>query len=333
MRNPGRWSLAIGVALVAACFVTPPAGAAETTFTDSCADVYGKRARGDLDKTTDPTPGSAVVSGQRVAMTLEWPTFAVAGERTHRVIECLSVDDGPPRLWAELQFTSSSGTVSLSAVVPSGVGAKSAVCSQSFLKTQGSFGPVTRWSEKTCYSGGKSGQFSALARSSSPPSESSQPERRSSPTTRPPLFSPPSSSSTPPPQSADDDSSRDSDDYKPPWPPWEKEPRVSAGPPSTTVTTRQAQESTPTTRKAAGSEDEEALPAGTPTSAPSSTLPRTGAGIVVLIAIAAVALFSGRTLRRASYVIEDNLPVPAVPVGDDLPLRDDDPTLIMGRRW
>jgi hypothetical protein len=50
---------------------------------------------------------------------------------------------------------------------------------------------------------------------------------------------------------------------------------------------------------------------------------------VVLIGIAAVALFSGRTLRRASYVIEDNLPVPAVPIDDE----DLDPTLVLGRRW
>jgi hypothetical protein len=44
--------------------------------------------------------------------------------------------------------------------------------------------------------------------------------------------------------------------------------------------------------------------------------------------VAAVALFSGRTLRRASDHIADSLPVPAVPVDED-----DDPTLVLGRRW
>lgn len=312
----------MGIALAAVGLAAPAAGAAETDFTDSCGDVYGKRARGDLDKTTDPSPGSSVISGQRVDMTLQWPTFAVAGERAHRVIECLSIDGGAPRLWAERRFTSAAGTVSLSAVVPAGVGAKSTVCGQTFLKTQGSFGPVSRWSEKTCYPGGKAGSFSALARSPSPPSDRRAPESPSTPTTRGPLFSPPSTS---PPSSRVP--SPDDADYQPPWPPWEKAPRVSASPPSTTVTTSPALESTPTTRKAGA---EVAAPAATagPTSAPSDTLPRTGAGLIVLLGIAAVALFSGRTLRRASYVIEDSLPVPAVPVDDE-----DDPTLILGRRW
>ena len=84
-------------------------------FDDTCADVYGKRAVGDLDKTTDPAPGSPVTSGEQVSVTLTWPTFAVAGERAHRVMECLSIDGGAPRLWADRQFTSASGTVSLAA--------------------------------------------------------------------------------------------------------------------------------------------------------------------------------------------------------------------------
>jgi hypothetical protein len=269
--------LVVGVALVVVGLAAPAAGAAETAFTETCADVYGKRA----------------------------------------------VDGGPPRLWAERQFTSAEGSVSLSAVVPAGVDAKSTVCGQSFLKTQGSFGPVTRRSEKTCYPGGKSGSFSALARSPSPPSERKAPEERSTPTTRAPLFSPPSASPSPSPPSS---TSRD-EDFKPPWPPWEKAPRMAPSPPATTVTTTAALERTPTTRKSAA---EEAAPASTSSpGAPSSTLPRTGAGVVVLMGIAAVALFSGRTLRRASYVIEDNLPVPAVPIDDE----DLDPTLVLGRRW
>lgn len=320
MRSSRRWLFVVGAALVVVGLVTPAAGAAEAAFTETCAEVYGKRAVGDLEKTTDPSPGNTVLSGQNVSVTLEWPTFAVAGERAHRVMECLSIDGGPPRLWAERQFTSAEGTVSLSAVVPAGVEPKSTVCGQSFLKTQGSFGPVTRWSEKTCYPAGKSGSFSALARSPSPPSERRAPENRSTPTTRAPLFSPPSPS---PPSSS---TSRD-EDFAPPWPPWEKAPRVAASPPATTVTTTAAHERTPTTRKSAAAE--EAAPATTSTSAPSSTLPRTGAGMVVLLGIAAVALFSGRTLRRASYVIEDNLPVPAVPVDEE----DLDPTLVLGRRW
>jgi hypothetical protein len=324
MRSRRRSLFVVGAALAVVALAAPAARAAETTFTETCADVYGKRAVGDLDKTTDPSPGSTVLSGQRVTVTLEWPTFAVAGERAHRVMECLSVDGGPPRLWAERQFTSAEGSVSLSAVVPTGLEPKSTVCGQSFLKTQGSFGPVTRRSEKTCYPGGKSGSFSALARSPSPPSERNAPENRSTPTTRAPLFSPPSDSPWPSPPSSS--TSRD-ENFAPPWPPWEKAPRVAASPPATTVTTAAPAERTPTTRKSAAAE--EAAPATTSTGAPSSTLPRTGAGVVVLIGIAAVALFSGRTLRRASYVIEDNLPVPAVPIDDE----DLDPTLVLGRRW
>ncbi|HET9770547.1 MAG TPA: hypothetical protein VFS16_06645 [Acidimicrobiia bacterium] len=317
----------MGVALVAAGFAAPsPAGAAtETTFDETCADVYGKRAVGDLDKTTDPPPGSTVTSGQRVTVTLQWPTFAVAGQRAHRVMECLSIDGEAPQLWAERRFTSAEGTVSFSAAVPNNLGAKSTVCGQSFLKTEGSFGPVTRRSEKTCYPAGKNGSFTALARSPSPPAERSAPEKRSTPTTRAPLFSPPSQSPSPSPSPSPPSGS---EEFAPPWPPWEKAPRVSASPPATTVTTTAALESTPTTRKSAAAE-EVASPATAPTSAPSNALPRTGAGVVVLIGIAAVALFSGRTLRRASYVIEDHLPVEAVPY-DDL---EDDPTLVLGRRW
>jgi hypothetical protein len=80
-------------------------------------------------------------------------------------------------------------------------------------------------------------------------------------------------------------------------------------------------------RKAAGSQS--AAPVTAPTRAPSQTLPRTGAGVVVLLGVAAVALFSGRTLRKTAHHIEDSMPVDAVPVDDD----DDEPTLVLGRRW
>lgn len=316
MSRRGWSAAAIGIAL--AVGLAAPAGAGETTFDDTCADAYGHRPVGDLEKATDPTAGSAVTSGQRVALTLNWPTFAVAGERDHRVIECLSVDGGTPRLWAERQFRSADGTVTLSTVVPEGLSAKSTVCGQSFLKTRGSFGPVSRWSEKTCFPAAKESQFSAFARSPSPKESSApQPESRSTPTTRGPLFSappesPPSAPSSPP---------KGSGDYQAPWPPWEKEPRVSESPPvaSTTTTTTKAKP-----RKALGSEA--AAPAA-PTRAPSQALPRTGAGVVVLLGVAGVALFSGRTLRKTAHHIEDSLPVDAVPVDDD------EPTLVLGRRW
>jgi hypothetical protein len=319
------WSAVIGIAL--AIGLAAPAGAKETTFDDTCADVYGKRAIGDLDKSTDPVPGSGVSSGQRVSVTLEWPTSAVAGQRAHRVMECLSVDGGAPRLWAERSFSSAEGTVSLAATFPPGLAPKSTVCGQSFLKTQGSFGPVTRWSEKTCYPVGKTGSFSALARSPSPESRSTpSPESRSTPTTRAPLFSPPSTSPKLPSGSGDNYDS----DYKPPWPPWERTPRMSEAPPlATTPTTTTPFAAAPSPRQSSGTEDEEAAtPATTSTGTPGSALPRTGAGVVVLLGVAAVALFSGRTLRRASYAIEDNLPVPAVPIDDE-----GEPTLILGRRW
>lgn len=314
----------IGVALVVAGLAVPAGAATETAFDETCAEVYGKRARGDLDKATDPPPGTGLAPGQQVAVTLRWPTFAVAGQRNHRVMECLSIDGDAPRLWAEHRFASAEGTVSFTAVVPPGVASNSTVCGQSFLKTQGSFGPVTRWSEKTCYPAGKAGSFSALARAPSPPAERSAPESRSTPTTRAPLFSPPSDSSSPSPSSR----STSRDEYQPPWPPWEKAPRVSeASPPATTVTTTAAVESTPATRRSAGAEV--AAPATSPARAPSNALPRTGAGLVVLLGMAAVALFSGRTLRRASHAIEDHLPVEALPVEDE----DYDPTLVLGRRW
>jgi hypothetical protein len=312
--------LAVGLALPAGLAV--PAGAAETTFTDTCDEVYGRRAVGDLEKSTDPVAGSSVGSGQTISVTLQWPNKMVAGNRAHRVLECLSVDGGPARNWAERQFTTDQGAVSLSADVPSDVPAKSTICSQSFLKTEGAFGPVTRWSEKTCFPVGTEGTFRALARSASPPSESKprhRPESNSPPTTRGPLFSSPPTTSKPysPPSG--------SGEYESPWPPWEKAPRVAASPPVTTPTTSKA--TTPTTRKSQRAEV--ASPAGTePTRAPSQTLPRTGAGVAVLLAIAAVALFSGRTLRKTANHIEDNLPVEAVPVDDD-----DEPTLVLGRRW
>ena len=316
----GGMALAVGLVALAT-----PAGAAPTTFTDTCDEVYGRKPIGDLEKTTDPVAGSAVASGDTVAVTLQWPNMMVAGNRAHRVLECLSVDGAAPRQWAERQFTTDQGAVSFEAVVPSGLSTKSTVCSQSFLKTQGPFGPVTRWSEKTCFPVGPAGSFHALSRVPSPPSRSQpSPESRdnSTPTTRGPLFSSPPS---PPSESKPYSPPSDSDDYKPPWPPWEKAPRVAASPPITTPTTSKA--TTTPTRKSKGSE--EAAPA-TPgsTRAPSQTLPRTGAGVVVLMAFAAVALFSGRTLRKTAHHIEDNLPVEALPVDDD-----GEPTLVLGRRW
>jgi hypothetical protein len=89
---------------------------------------------------------------------------------------------------------------------------------------------------------------------------------------------------------------------------------------STTTTTAAAKP-----RKAQGSQS--AAPAAAPTRAPSQTLPRTGAGVVVLLGVAAVTLFSGRTLRKTAHHIEDNMPVDAVPVDDE------EPTLVLGRRW
>lgn len=312
--------IALAVGLVVPGFATP-AGAAETTFTDTCDEVYGRQAIGDLEKTTDPVAGSEVSSGQTVSVTLQWPNRMVAGTRAHRVLECLSVDGGAPRQWAERQFSTDQGTVMLSAVVPSGLSEKNTVCSQSFLKTQGPFGPVTRWSEKTCFPVGQAGSIHALSRIPSPPAQSQpQPESRSTPTTRGPLFSSPSPPSTSKPSSPPSGSG----DYEAPWPPWEKAPRVAAAPPVTTPTTSKV--TTPTTRKAQGAEV--AAPASPgQTRAPSQTLPRTGAGVVVLMAVAAVALFSGRTLRKTAHHIEDNLPVEALPVDDE------EPTLVLGRRW
>jgi hypothetical protein len=234
-------------------------------------------------------------------------------------MECLSVDGGAPRLWADKHFTTESGTVSFGAVVPTGLPPKSTVCGQSFLKTQGSFGPVTRWSEKTCFPVGKVGSFSALSRSPSPPSASPTPapDSRSTPTTRGPIsVSPPTS----PPSSGD---------YQPPWPPWEKMPKISEAPPVSSTPTTTVPLKAPAPRKSQGNQAAAPAPA-TPksTTAPSQTLPRTGAGVIVLSGVAAVALFSGRTLRKASDHIADNLPVPAIPLDDD-----DEPTLILGRRW
>lgn len=319
----GAGAVGVGVGVATAS----PAGAAETTFTETCADVYGHRAAGDLDKTTDPVAGSPVASGQEVSVTVSWPTSAVAGPRLHRLMECVSVDGHAPQLAADRQFTSAEGNLTFSETIPGGVPAGSTVCGQSFLKTQGSFGPVTRWSDKTCYPVGNAASFHALSRVPSPPSSSSapppskSPENRTTPSTRGPYSSSPPSGGG---------------DYVAPWPPWEKAPRVTpvtatppaTAPPATTATTSK-QAAAPHT--ASGTQS--AAPATqAPVRAPSQTLPRTGAGIVVLLAIAAVALFSGRTLQRASDHIADSLPVPAVPVGGDTD-DDDEPTLILGRRW
>ena len=319
MGRRGCWAAVIGIA--AAVGLATPALAGETTFDDTCTDVYGHRAAGDLEKTTDPVAGSTVVSGQGVSISLSWPTFAVAGARQSRVIECLSVDGSAPRLWAERLFTTSEGTVTFSAVVPDGLNAKSTLCGQSFLKTRGSFGPVTRWSDKTCFPAAGNTSFHALSRVPSPPSEESapKPESRSTPTTRGPLFSsppssPPSGSYQPP----------SSGEYQPPWPPWEKAPKVAESTPVTTTPTTTKAATVPT-RKAQG--NQAAAPSTGVTRQPSQTLPRTGAGVVVLIGVAAVALFSGRTLRKTAHHIEDNLPVDAVPVDED------EPTLVLGRRW
>jgi hypothetical protein len=90
---------------------------------------------------------------------------------------------------------------------------------------------------------------------------------------------------------------------------------------STTPSTFRAKQS-----KGQGSES--AAPSAAPTQAPSQALPRTGAGVVVLLGVAGVALFSGRTLRKTAHHIEDSIPVDAVPVDDE-----QEPTLILGRRW
>ena len=316
-----RGWLSAGIAIALAVGFAAPAWASQTTFDDTCADVYGHSPIGDLDKTTDPPAGSTVASGQPMTVTLEWPTSSVAGERQHRVMDCVSVDKGAPQLWAEKQFTTSEGTITLAEVVPAGIASGSTICSQSFLKTAGSFGPVTRWSDKTCFPVGTEGSYHALSRIPSPPSASPPPEKHSTPTTRSSKSAPPSSSSPP----------IGSGDYVAPWPPWEKTPRVAESAPpvsvSTTPTTTKSLQASPSPRKASGTQTAAGAPVRKPVSQP-GTLPRTGAGVVVLSAIAAVALFSGHQLRKASERIADNMPVPAVPIDED-----DEPTLILGRRW
>jgi F0F1-type ATP synthase membrane subunit c/vacuolar-type H+-ATPase subunit K len=316
-------ALATGLAFVPAGLVislASPAGAAETTFNDTCADVYGHPSGGDLDKTTDPVAGSPVASGQEVDVTVKWPTFAVAGPRNHRLMECVSVDGHAAQLAADRQFTSAEGTMSLAETIPTGLASGSTVCGQSFLKTQGSFGPVTRWSQKTCYPVGNAASFHALSRvpsppgsSAPPPSSSKSPDNRTTPSTRGPYSSPPGSG-----------------DYKAPWPPWEKEVRPpTTSPPVVVTPTTVAPTAKAAPRTASGTQS--AAPATqAPVRQPSQTLPRTGAGIIVLLAVAAVALFSGRTLQKASDHIAENRPVPAVPIDDG---DEDEPTLILGRRW
>jgi hypothetical protein len=320
MSGRRRWTAVIGALAIAAGVAAPvgpaaPAGAAPAAFTGTCADVYNHRAAGDLDKATDPPAGSPVLAGQSVGVTLHWPTFAVAGSRANRLLECLSIDGGPAQTWVDRQFTTSEGTVAFTETVPAALAPRTTVCGQSFLETQGSFGPVTRWSAKTCYPVASEGAFHALSRSPSPSSASApspSPQNRSTPTTRQ-SYSPPSGSG----------------DWKAPWPPWEKAPRVSAAPPPVLTTPSSSTTTTtaPKTRKSAGSQ------AAAPTTrrspgAPAGTLPRTGAGVLVLLAIGAVALFSGRQLRKASDHIADSLPVPAVPVDEN-----EEPTLVLGRRW
>jgi hypothetical protein len=319
-----RWWTAVSAVLVIGAGVAvpvglaAPAGAAPAAFTETCAGVYGQHPVGDLEKTTDPAAGSAVLPGQTVQVTLHWPTFAVAGQRAHRLLECLSVDGGPAQTWVDRQFSTAEGTFAFSETVPAGLAPRTTVCGQSFLETQGSFGPVTRWSDKTCYPVGSESAIHALSRSPSPPSGSS-PQNRSTPTTRSSYSSPPAS----PPSG--------SGAWKAPWPPWEKSPKVSAAtPPVLTTPTTAATTTTtaPKTRKAAGSQAAAPVIRKSPGAPAGTTLPRTGAGVLVLLAIAAVALFSGRTLRKASDHIAENLPVPAVPIDDD-----DEPTLVLGRRW
>ena len=116
MSSRGWRSAVMGLALLVGpalplITVARAAGAAETSFDETCADVYGHRADGDLDKTTDPVAGSPVAPGQEVNVTVKWPTFAVAGPRAHRIMECLSVDGHPAQLAADRQFTSDEGTV------------------------------------------------------------------------------------------------------------------------------------------------------------------------------------------------------------------------------
>lgn len=320
MSGRRRWTAVTGIVAMAAAVAAPvgfaaPAGAAPAPFSQTCADVYGHRAAGDLDKTTDPAAGSSVLQGQSLQVTLRWPTFAVAGQRTHRLLECLSIDGGPARTWVDRQFTTDQGMVSFSDTVPDGLAPRTTVCGQSFLETQGSFGPVTRRSAKTCYPVASESAFHALSRSPSPPSASApSPQNRSTPTTR-------SSYSTPP---------SGSGEWKAPWPPWEKTPKVSAAPPPlpTTPTTAGTTTTTaPKTRKSAGTQAAAPVTRKAP-GAPAGTLPRTGAGVLVLLAVGAVALFSGRQLRKASDHIADSLPVPAVPIDDD-----EEPTLVLGRRW
>jgi len=321
MSGRRRWTavigaLAIGVALAVPLGLAAPAGAAPAAFTETCADVYGHRAVGDLEKTTDPTAGSAVLAGQTVQVTLQWPTFAVAGQRSHRLLECLSVDGGPPQTWVDRQFITADGTASFTDTVPAGLAPRTTVCGQSFLETQGSFGPVTRWSPKTCYPVASESDFHALSRSPSPPSASApSPQNRSTPTTRQSYSSP---RPTSPPGGGQ---------WRAPWPPWEKSPKVSAAPPPVLMTSSSTTTTAPKTRKSSGTQAAAPATRRSP-GAPAGTLPRTGAGVLVLLAVAAVALFSGRQLRKASDHIAESLPVPAVPIDDD-----EEPTLVLGRRW
>jgi hypothetical protein len=149
MRRQVCVAVPIGIATIA--LLAGPAAAAETTFSETCPEVFGKGSVGDLEKDTDPAPDSMVAPGQAVNVTLRWPNKVVAGEREHRVMECASTNGEAPWLWAERRLVTAEGTTTLSMTVPSGLAAGSKVCGQSILVTKGSFGPIERWSDTTCY--------------------------------------------------------------------------------------------------------------------------------------------------------------------------------------
>jgi hypothetical protein len=144
-------AVAIATLVLLAGPAATPAAAEETTFSETCSEVFGRGPAGDLDKSTNPTPDSMVAPGQTIDVTLRWPNKFVAGDRPHRLIECATTNGGAPWQWAERRMVSAEGTTTLSVAVPSGSDAGSKVCAQSILVTKGSFGPVRRWSETTCH--------------------------------------------------------------------------------------------------------------------------------------------------------------------------------------
>ena len=101
---------------------------------DTCDEVLAGRPTGGLNKRTEPADGSLVTPGQEITVTLTWNAHHFSGDRVHKVIDCVTVDDHMTNgLSRQHRDAANNGTFEFSYSVPNDVPVGARLCDRALV--------------------------------------------------------------------------------------------------------------------------------------------------------------------------------------------------------